>query len=93
MTDQQPPNTSPPTLRRTRFVCISDTHNASPGGAFQLPKGDVLLLAGDLTNQGSFSELKKTIKWLEEADFEAKIIVAGTYSQHHETLSNPLRKP
>ncbi|CAL3965058.1 unnamed protein product [Diplocarpon coronariae] len=65
--------------RKTRFVCISDTHNAGPGGAFKLPKGDVLIHAGDMTNQGTFSELKKTIEWLEEADFEAKILVAGNH--------------
>jgi len=67
-----------PTMRKTRFVCVSDTHNAVPGGAFQLPKGDVLLHAGDMTNQGSYSELQKTVKWLEEADFEAKIVIAGS---------------
>jgi predicted phosphodiesterase len=39
--------------RMTRFVCISDTHNAT----IKLPKGDVLIHAGDLTNQGSFSEV------------------------------------
>jgi predicted phosphodiesterase len=66
-----------PTMRRTRFVCISDTHNASPPGAFRLPKGDVLIHAGDMTNQGSLSELQKTVKWLENADFEVKIVVAG----------------
>ncbi|KAH7360288.1 Metallo-dependent phosphatase-like protein [Rhexocercosporidium sp. MPI-PUGE-AT-0058] len=80
-----------PTTRRTRFVCISDTHNACPGGAFKLPRGDVLICAGDMTNQGSYSELKRTIDWLEEADFEKKIVIAGNhditldtefYSQH-----------
>lgn len=40
-------------LRRTRFVCISDTHNCT----VKLPPGDVLIHAGDLTNQGSFSEV------------------------------------
>lgn len=65
-------------LRRTRFVCISDTHNASPeDGAFKLPKGDVLVHAGDLTKQGTFSELKRTLDWIEKADFEVKLIVAG----------------
>ena len=35
-------------LRKTRIVVISDTHNASPkDGAFKLPKGDVLIHAGD----------------------------------------------
>lgn len=72
--------TEPPTLRRTRFVCISDTHNSAPSGAFNLPPGDVLVHAGDLTNQGSFSELQKTVKWLEDADYEAKIVIAGDSS-------------
>jgi predicted phosphodiesterase len=65
------------TMRKTRFVCVSDTHNATANGTFKLPKGDVFIHAGDLTNQGSFAELQKTVKWIEEADFEAKIVVAG----------------
>ncbi|PQE18210.1 calcineurin-like phosphoesterase protein [Rutstroemia sp. NJR-2017a BBW] len=69
----------PPRTRKTRFVCISDTHNASAPSSFQLPRGDVLLHAGDLTNQGSISELRKTLKWIKDADFEAKIIVAGNH--------------
>ncbi|KUI61071.1 Metallophosphoesterase domain-containing protein 1 [Cytospora mali] len=52
--------------RKTRFVCISDTHNQT----LKLPKGDVLIHAGDLTNQGSFAE---------KADFEAKIVIAGNH--------------
>lgn len=40
-------------LRRTRIVCISDTHNST----VKLPDGDVLIHAGDLTNQGSYSEV------------------------------------
>jgi Icc-related predicted phosphoesterase len=62
-------------LRRTRFVCISDTHNNFP----KLPAGDVLVHAGDLTNQGSFSELQKTVAWLEKAPFECKLVVAGNH--------------
>lgn len=61
------------TTRKTRIVCISDTHNQTP----KLPAGDVLIHAGDLTNQGSLSELQKTVGWLERADFEVKIVVAG----------------
>ncbi|KAK1826790.1 Metallo-dependent phosphatase-like protein [Podospora conica] len=62
--------------RRTRIVCISDTHNFT---AIKIPKGDVLIHAGDLTNQGSYSELSKTVEWLEKLDFEAKIVVAGNH--------------
>ncbi len=61
--------------RRTRIVCISDTHKKTP----HLPRGDVLVHAGDMSNQGSVSELRKTAEWLEKADFEAKIVVAGTW--------------
>lgn len=63
---------------KTRFVCVSDTHNASPEhGAFKLPEGDVLVHAGDLTRQGTFAELKNTLDWIEKADFEVKLVVAG----------------
>ncbi|KAI1122999.1 Metallo-dependent phosphatase-like protein [Nemania abortiva] len=65
----------PQRTRRTRFVCISDTHNCT----VKLPKGDVLIHCGDLTNQGSFTELAKQVQWLEQADFECKIVVAGNH--------------
>lgn len=69
------------TRRKIRIVCISDTHNQTP----KLPAGDILIHAGDLTNQGSYSELKKTVSWLEKADFEHKIVVAG----NHDTTLDP----
>lgn len=59
--------------RKTRIVCISDTHNQTP----KLPQGDVLIHAGDLTKQGSRQELERTVRWLESTDFEAKIVIAG----------------
>ncbi|CAP72972.1 uncharacterized protein PODANS_2_3960 [Podospora anserina S mat+] len=65
----------PSQTRRTRIVCISDTHNST----VKLPKGDVLIHAGDLTNQGSYSELSKTVQWLEKVDFEVKIVIAGNH--------------
>ena len=74
--------------RKTRFVCISDTHNST----FKLPAGDVLVHAGDLTKQGTFAELQKTVEWIEKSDFEVKIVVAGKASiylqlQLHEQLT------
>ena len=64
--------------RKVRFVCVSDTHNASPkSGAFKLPKGDVLIHAGDLTKQGTYQELRKALEWIAEADFHQKIVIAG----------------
>lgn len=64
--------------RKTRFVCVSDTHGYTPAEAgFKLPAGDVLIHAGDLTNKGRMSELRKTVEWISKADYEVKIIVAG----------------
>jgi predicted phosphodiesterase len=67
--------TTPTKFAKTRIVCISDTHNQTPS----LPKGDVLIHAGDLTNQGTFAEMKKTVEWIEKSDFEVRIVVGGTY--------------
>ncbi len=68
------------TYRRTRFVCVSDTHNASPvTGAFKLPRGDVLIHAGDMTKEGTHAELRRNLDWIENTDFEAKIVVAGNF--------------
>ncbi|KAF1823557.1 Metallo-dependent phosphatase [Dissoconium aciculare CBS 342.82] len=66
-------------LTKVRIVCISDTHNAAPGQGYTLPKGDILIHAGDLTNQGSHTEMKKAVQWLTEVDFEVKIVVAGNH--------------
>ena len=75
-------------LRTTRCVCVSDTHNASPAdGGFKLPKGDVLIHAGDLTKQGTYAELQKTLDWIEQADFEVKIVVAGESSYYLNSIS------
>ncbi|KIW96429.1 uncharacterized protein Z519_03498 [Cladophialophora bantiana CBS 173.52] len=63
------------TTRRTRIVCISDTHNQTP----HLPAGHVLIHAGDLTNQGTYSELQKTVDWIKKAQFQIKIVVCGNH--------------
>lgn len=65
-----------PPLTKLRIVCISDTHNQTPS----IPAGDILIHAGDLTNQGSLSELHRQINWLQSlSGFHAKIVVAGNH--------------
>lgn len=44
----------------TRFVCISDTHSRK----YDIPLGDVLLHAGDLSAGGAYKRLKVTLEWL-----------------------------
>ncbi|RJE26430.1 hypothetical protein PHISCL_01231 [Aspergillus sclerotialis] len=74
-------------MPKTRFVCISDTHGYTPSEAgFKLPAGDVLIHAGDLTNQGSKIEIEKTINWISKTEYQVKIIVAG----NHDTTLDPI---
>src|SRR5262249_44788650 len=42
-------------LRMIRVVCLSDTHNRQ--GKFEVPNGDLLLHAGDLTGRGTEREV------------------------------------
>ncbi|OAA59868.1 phosphoesterase [Niveomyces insectorum RCEF 264] len=56
-------------------VCIADTHNKQP----RLPAGDVLIHAGDLTENGSFAEMQAGLTWLAGQPHRYKIYVAGNH--------------
>jgi Icc-related predicted phosphoesterase len=60
-----------------RLVLMSDTH--SRYGQFDVPEGDILLIAGDLTFQADVLELQKFNDWLDDQDFEHKIIIPGNH--------------
>lgn len=45
-----------------RLVCISDTHNQHT--AVDVPDGNVLVHAGDFTDNGSYSEARSFLTWL-----------------------------
>ncbi|KAF8217710.1 Metallo-dependent phosphatase-like protein [Mycena galopus ATCC 62051] len=57
----------------TRFVLLSDTH----AHVFPVPDGDVLLHSGDLTRDGTFRDLSRTMEWLYALPHPVKIIIAG----------------
>ena len=57
-----------------RFVAISDTHNHHAD--LQIPDGDVLLHAGDLTYGGSLEEVESFNAWLGTLPHKHKIVVA-----------------
>ena len=62
-----------------RFVAVSDTHLAQP----ELPEGDVLLHAGDLTYRGTLPEVSEAACWLEEQKRKKKyrhvVVIAGNH--------------
>ncbi|KAL0068696.1 hypothetical protein AAF712_004413 [Marasmius tenuissimus] len=61
-----------------RVVCISDTHNTHNSQP-QLPKGDILIHAGDLTVSGSRKELDDVLSWLSNQPHPHKIFIAGNH--------------
>ena len=70
--DQAVKASSPRTGSLT-IVCISDTHTLEP----DLPDGDLLLHAGDLTNAGSFDEMQGQLDWLNRQSHKHKVVIAG----------------
>src|ERR1700691_4090932 len=60
-----------------RLVCISDTHNAQPS----VPSGDVLIHAGDLTQNGTTEELQAAVSWIASLPHPIKVVVAGNHDK------------
>lgn len=58
-----------------KIVCISDTHTTQP----DLPDGDLLLHAGDLSEKGSLSEIQAQLTWLSSQPHKYKVIIAGNH--------------
>lgn len=63
-----------------RIVCISDTHGLHNGIANPIPKGDVLVHAGDCTNRGREKEIEEFVYWYQNLKgFDTKIFIAGNH--------------
>ncbi|KAF2437968.1 Metallo-dependent phosphatase [Karstenula rhodostoma CBS 690.94] len=68
--------THQPTLKHPlRIICLSDTHNTTPPS----PPGDILLHAGDLTQNGTFAEIQATPAWLSALPHPHKFVIAGNH--------------
>jgi predicted phosphodiesterase len=66
-----------------RVVCISDTHT----NKLNLPDGDVLIHAGDLTNEGTVSEIQAQIDWLATAPHRHVVVIAGNHDSYFDPRS------
>lgn len=60
-----------------RIVSISDTHHYPV--KVDIPDGDVLIHAGDLTGRGTFMEISRAGQWLASLPHKHKIVVAGNH--------------
>lgn len=65
-----------------QVVTISDTHDKIWP---DIPSGDLLIHAGDLTNKGTVADLQKQIDWLKSLPHPHKIVIAG----NHDTYLDP----
>ena len=74
----------PPRDQRVRFLCISDTHCLQPTN---LPPADVLIHAGDLTNEGTIDQIQKQIDWLTRLNYRYKILIAGNHDSYFDPRS------
>lgn len=72
-----PPAPQPADTHPIHIVCISDTHNMQPS----VPDGDILLLAGDLTDKGTFEEIQAQLDWLKSLPHKHKIVIAGNHDR------------
>lgn len=56
---------------------IADTHNLH--NQVNMPPGDVLLHAGDLTMGGKHYEVEAFVDWIKDLPYKEKIVVAGNH--------------
>lgn len=77
------PATSEPPIR---IVCLSDTHTHIPEN---VPDGDILIHAGDLTNAGSIAEIQKQVDWLSSLPHQEIVVISG----NHDTYLDPRTRP
>jgi Icc-related predicted phosphoesterase len=73
-----------------RIVLLSDTHNAHD--EIQIPAGDILIHAGDATNQGTIEEIAQFSGWFKKLPHKYKIFVAGNHDWLFETNPQSARK-
>jgi len=63
-----------------KIVLISDTHGMHNSMLHSLPKGDMLIHAGDVTNVGSQAGTRQFVEWFQNLKgFGTKIFVAGNH--------------
>ncbi|KAF3180485.1 hypothetical protein TWF225_001501 [Orbilia oligospora] len=82
-------NSSIASSNELKVVCISDTHN----NQFQdIPDSDILVHAGDITENGTIEELQKSIDWLDSLPHKYKVVIAGNHDRcldpNHKSPSN-----
>ncbi|KAH8681271.1 calcineurin-like phosphoesterase [Xylariales sp. PMI_506] len=66
----------PPGRAAIKVVCLSDTHDKV---VENVPDGDLLIHAGDMTNSGTVRDIQKQIDWLASLPHKHKVVVCGNH--------------
>ncbi|KAF1978421.1 Metallo-dependent phosphatase [Bimuria novae-zelandiae CBS 107.79] len=77
------PSPSKPPIR---IVCISDTHGLTVD---EIPDGDILIHAGDMTVDGSIPEIQRQVDWLSSLPHKEIVVISG----NHDTYLDPRTRP
>ena len=63
-----------------KIICISDTHMRHEG--LIIPEGDMIIHAGDFTEEGWKSEANRFIEWFAGLKIKYKILIQGNHEVH-----------
>ena len=67
-----------------KIVCISDTHDKH--NQLELPDGDMLIHAGDVSSQGKQIQVEAFLKWFSAQPHKHKIFIAGNHDFFFERM-------
>jgi Icc-related predicted phosphoesterase len=67
------------------IVAISDTHGKH--NSLSLPKGDMLIHAGDVSGRGLVQEITDFLHWFARQDYTYKIFIAGNHDFYFENAA------
>ena len=66
-------------MTRMKIVCISDTHGIHDRMLHQIPKGDILLHAGDITRRGRLEDLSDVEQFFGDLPHPHKVFTPGNH--------------
>lgn len=73
-----------------KIVCISDTHSLQDLMTHPIPKGDVLIHSGDISNKGGEKDVTNFVRWFQNIEgFQYKMFIAGNHDFCFERINIP----
>ena len=71
---------------KMKIVCISDTHGKHDLLNYDLPEGDMIIHAGDVSNVGRIDEIHQFTEWFGNLPYKYKIFIAGNHDFGFEAI-------